>query len=168
MNSFNYDPFGSNKAPSFETAFDIKAGKKIKITLSASIEDVEFVEIIDETEKKPKSLNWDKGARDLDIWREALKHASDIKSFDGGFAQVSYAIIFESGAKWSDEHPKSNFNHDAERFTAFREAMEKEIEELQQESIKRFNKREPNLTLIFVVVSTAGFHWATQNPPKYY
>lgn len=161
MSVFNFETFGAGHIP----PFGFKASPRQTI-LSDDIEDVDYVDISDINKtsgESRKSQSYDKKARDLEIFEYSTKRAKEFKKDDPYF-ELSFGVLFSIGAHWADDNPISKYKNSLERVTAFSE----EVDNIQKKMESKAGKELPELNVFTICAASLGFHWANDNPPKYY
>lgn len=164
MSYFNHETFGAGHMPPFESIFDLKQKKNtLRSTISETIEDAEYEDITNEQPKAKDTLKYDEEARGRQIIDVALEKMKKVQS-KSCLTDILFSIHFLEGATWADKNPIQKFPTQSERLNVFSDAMKKDFEEIE----KMAGKKMPEIFIVAFMTQTLGFHWATDNPPKYY
>lgn len=161
----DFPRFGFNTGDLLKKFHDRRASRSSRsTTISDDIVDVDFEDISkdEQSTKKDKKRTFDKDARAKEIVEageklimEKVKDASSAKQMSALCALVTFSM----GADWADEHHKSSFSSDRDRWNAVEGAIDEMTKDAPSLGI--------NGKLLFNMSFIFGVKWADENPPKY-
>lgn len=118
------------------------------------IEDVDYQEV--KSSRNPTGN--DKNALEKQLLDEAFSHAAGLMK-KAPLSGIIHSLIWVEGAKWADDHHKSEYTTEHSWLSAGREALHKHLQDMNPEALQ-----DPVLMAILFVSFTLGAKWAESHP----